>query len=95
MKKKSRTQVRATSKPLGCSALTLRPGLPNLLLSTEMLPADEQDFEKWYQQEHLVDGSKITGWRRTERFELINALRAEDAPKYLTLVRSRTTLWRI
>ena len=59
---------------------------PDLLLSTEMLPADEQDFENWYQQEHLVDGSKIGGWRRTERYELFNALRTEDAPKYLTLL---------
>ena len=59
---------------------------PELLLSTEMLPADAQDFENWYQQEHLVDGSRIGGWRRTERYELFNALRTEDAPKYLTLL---------
>jgi hypothetical protein len=77
----------------GRSELTCRPGQPDLLLSTEMLPADEQDFENWYQQEHLVDGSKITGWRRTERYELVNALRTEDAPKYLTLVSSRSLLW--
>lgn len=51
-----------------------------------MLPADEPDFENWYQQEHLVDGSKISGWRRTERYELFNALRTEDAPKFLTLL---------
>lgn len=68
--------------------LTSRSDQPDFLLSTEMLPADEQDFEKWYRQEHLVDGSKISGWRRTERYELFNALRTEDAPKYLTLVSS-------
>lgn len=51
-----------------------------------MLPDNEREFEDWYQQEHLVDGSKIGGWRRTERYELLNPLRTEDAPKYLTLV---------
>lgn len=61
---------------------------PDFLLSTELLPDDEQDFEDWYQKEHLVDGSRIGGWRRTERYELFNALRTEDAPKYLTLVRN-------
>ena len=72
---------------MGCLVLTSDPDQPDLLLSTEMLPADKEDFDNWYQQEHLVDGSKITGWQRTERYQLINALRTEDAPKYLTLVR--------
>jgi hypothetical protein len=61
-------------------------GLPDFVLSTEMNPADADDFERWYQEEHLKDGSTVRGWRRTERYELSNALRTPDAPKYLTLV---------
>ena len=61
---------------------------PDLCLSTEMTPSDAQDFESWYRAEHLKDGSKVRGWRRTERYELINALRAPNAPGFLTLVSS-------
>ena len=51
-----------------------------------MTPADDQDFEDWYREEHLVDGSKLTGWRKTERYEVYDRLRTEDSPKFLTLV---------
>jgi hypothetical protein len=84
--KSSPIQVRCRSFNTSNQKLTIRLVQPDLLLSTEMMPADEQDFEKWYQQEHLIDGSKIGGWRRTERYELFNALRTDDAPKYLTLL---------
>jgi hypothetical protein len=55
-------------------------------LSTEMTPGDTQEYENWYRQEHLEDVSKIKGWRRTERYELVEAFRAPDAPTHLTLV---------
>lgn len=51
-----------------------------------MSQANDGDSERWYQKEDLEDGSKIRGWRKTERLELVNGLRAEDAPKYQTLV---------
>ena len=51
-----------------------------------MTPADDEDFENWYRQEHLVEGSKITGWQRTERYELFDPLRTQEATKKLTLV---------
>ena len=70
--------------------LILRLGQPDLVLSAEMTPEDEQDFEDWYRQEHLQLGSKATGWRRTERYQLIKAFRNSEAPKYLTLVRRFT-----
>lgn len=55
-------------------------------LSTEMTPEDAKEFDDWYRQEHLRDGSKIKGWRRTERYELLEAFRAPEAPSHLTLV---------
>ena len=85
-RKKTQSQVSRCGSPGSIGGADKRIDQPDLLLSTEMLPADEQDFDDWYRQEHLVDGSKISGWRRTERYELFNALRTEDAPKYLTLV---------
>ena len=94
MSKSSQDPVRKGSGAMKKSQLTGRIDQPDLLLSTEMLPADAEDFENWYRQEHLKDGSKINGWRRTERFELIDGLRTEDAPKYLTLVSCVVTLFR-
>lgn len=59
---------------------------PDIVLSAEMTPADELEFEDWYKKEHLRDGSMIRGWRRTERYELEDAVRNAEVPKYLTLV---------
>lgn len=92
--KKSGSKVSHNGKPAENERADKLTGQPDFLLSTEMLPANEKDFEDWYRQEHLVDGSKISGWRRTERYELFNALRTEDAPKYLTLV-SQAPSWNL
>lgn len=59
-----------------------------------MSPADEAEFEDWYKQEHLRDGSQIHGWRRTERYELDHGVRTSDAPKHLTLVRRLNVRYR-
>ncbi|KAK5169766.1 uncharacterized protein LTR77_005744 [Saxophila tyrrhenica] len=58
---------------------------PSIVLSTEMTPGDVEDYDRWYRGEHLQDGSKVRGWRRTERYELLQALRVDDAPRFLVL----------
>jgi hypothetical protein len=59
---------------------------PGFVIMAGFTPADDQDYDDWYRQEHLKEISGITGWRRTSRYELATALRADDAPKFLTLV---------
>ncbi|KAF7185727.1 Core atranone cluster (CAC) protein 1, partial [Pseudocercospora fuligena] len=67
---------------------------PDFVIVAGFTPADEEDYEQWYQQEHLLEISCITGWRKTERYELFfarsnrdydNPLVAEK-PKFLTLL---------
>lgn len=69
---------------------------PDLVIVAGFTPADDADYEKWYQEEHLKEISGITGWRRTERYELYFASSNRDdseplekqKPKFLTLVSS-------
>lgn len=58
-------------------------------------PKDEQDYERWYREEHLQDCAKVPGWQRTARYALTfarnNRRPAEEnqlpsPPKFLTLV---------
>jgi uncharacterized protein (TIGR02118 family) len=41
-----------------------------MLLTAEMEPVDEEDFEKWYRQEHLDMLSKLPGYRRSLRYTI-------------------------
>ncbi|KAK4496019.1 hypothetical protein PRZ48_013288 [Zasmidium cellare] len=67
---------------------------PNLVISAGFTPADDEDYENWYQQEHLEEISGISTWRKTERYKLFfsreNRKPPEQReiphpPKYLTL----------
>ena len=35
-----------------------------------MNPSDEEDFEKWYREEHLELLSKLPGYRRSLRYKI-------------------------
>jgi hypothetical protein len=70
-------------------------GQSDFLVSAAFTPADDQDYDNWYRQEHLFDVAKIPGCMRSERFEIIpsQGLReatidsgAGEPPKFLTLV---------
>ncbi|KXT05145.1 hypothetical protein AC578_7605 [Pseudocercospora eumusae] len=66
---------------------------PDFVVVAAFTPADEEDYEQWYQQEHLQEIAKITCWRKTERYELFFARSNRDydkpllaqKPKFLTL----------
>ena len=56
--------------------------MPNglLLLMTDIDPANEADFNRWYEEEHLDERMRIPGFINARRFTAI-----EGGPKYLAL----------
>jgi hypothetical protein len=58
--------------------MTKPPGL--LLFMTDIDPALEDDFHRWYEEEHLTERMAIPGFLTARRFRAI-----EGAPKYLAL----------
>src|SRR3954470_8949909 len=55
-----------------------KPGL--LLMMTDIDPASEADFNRWYEEEHLDERMKIPGFINARRFTAL-----EGGPKYLAL----------
>lgn len=58
--------------------MTTSQGL--LLVMADIDPAIEDDFNRWYEQEHLPERMAIPGFLRARRYTAI-----EGAPKYLAL----------
>jgi hypothetical protein len=65
-----------------------------LLCSVALQPAagDAVDFDRWYREEHLQLLSECPGYRRSRRFEVVNATvldkferSAPEVPRYLAL----------
>jgi len=56
--------------------------MPNglLLMMTDIDPAHEEDFNRWYEEEHLDERMAIPGFINARRFTAI-----EGGPKYLAL----------
>jgi len=56
--------------------------MPNglLLMMTDIDPANEADFNRWYEEEHLDERLKIPGFINARRFTAL-----EGGPKYLAL----------
>ena len=50
-----------------------------LLTAMDVDPADQQDFNRWYDREHLVERVAIDGFMEARRYEAINA-----SPTYLS-----------
>ena len=55
-----------------------KPGL--LLMMTDIDPANEADFNRWYEEEHLDERMAIPGFINARRFTAL-----EGGPKYLAL----------
>ncbi len=51
-----------------------------LLMMTDVDPADEEDFKRWYEEEHLDERMAIPGFINARRFQAL-----EGGPKYLAL----------
>ncbi|KAH7138556.1 hypothetical protein B0J11DRAFT_424236 [Dendryphion nanum] len=68
-------------------------GLGKVIKSTAIQPAIgmEEDFDRWYRGEHLEQVSRMVGWRKSSRYELIFKVQSktdpswEEAPKYLAI----------
>jgi hypothetical protein len=58
--------------------MTTAQGL--LLVMADIDPANEQDFNRWYEEEHVAERLAIPGFLRARRFTAI-----EGSPKYLAL----------
>jgi len=58
--------------------MTTSQGL--LLVMADIDPAIEDDFNQWYEQEHLAERMAIPGFLRARRFTVM-----EGSPKYLAL----------
>ena len=55
-----------------------KPGL--LLVMADIDPANEEDFNRWYEEEHLDERMSVPGFLHARRFQAI-----EGSPKYLAL----------
>ena len=51
-----------------------------LLMMTDIDPANEEDFNRWYEEEHLGERMAIPGFINARRFTAL-----EGGPKYLAL----------
>ena len=51
-----------------------------LLMMTDIDPANEEDFNRWYEEEHLAERMNIPGFLTARRFTAV-----EGGPKYLAL----------
>jgi len=51
-----------------------------LLVMADIDPANEEDFNRWYEEEHLDERMRIPGFLNARRFTAI-----EGSPKYLAL----------
>lgn len=51
-----------------------------LLMMTDIDPAHEADFNRWYEEEHLDERMRIPGFINARRFTAL-----EGGPKYLAL----------
>lgn len=68
-------------------------GIGRVIKSTAIQPSPglEEEFNRWYQEEHLEQVSRMPGWTKSTRYELIfkvqnkDDMDAEEAPKYLAL----------
>jgi len=58
-------------------------------VSFEIAPENEDDFNKWYDEEHMDLVARVTGWKRGRRYKLAEytQIKGADQPasKYLAL----------
>ncbi len=59
-------------------------GPATLLLAVSMTPAEgtDEDFDKWYREEHLADLAKCSGYVRSRRFKTVRPHSDLEAPDY-------------
>lgn len=68
-------------------------GIGGVIKSTAIQPGEgmKEEFDRWYREEHLAQVSKMAGWRKSSRYELIFKVQSKgdpewkEAPKYLAI----------
>jgi hypothetical protein len=61
---------------------------PRFIITVEMQPTDEKDFDRWYREEHLDMLSKVPGYRRSQRYKIGNpvpGLTQGEPTKFFTI----------
>ena len=67
------------------------PGKFIIIVEVLVQPELEEEFNRWYEEEHIPLLSKVTGWHRTRRYKLISSIELADGtsddpvPNYLTI----------
>jgi hypothetical protein len=77
----------------GNSTAVVPRGIGRVVKSTAIQPAlgMDEEFDRWYREEHLGQVARMPGWRRSTRYELIFKVqskddpRREEAPRYLAI----------
>ncbi|GBE77639.1 hypothetical protein SCP_0105190 [Sparassis crispa] len=69
-----------------------RPAEYASFVSLEVKPEDEEEFNKWYDEEHIPMLAKVPGWVRSRRFVVedvsqlgVSVTEQKRAPKYLAV----------
>lgn len=58
----------------------------SMLVSTNPVPGREDEFNRWYDAQHLPDVLRLDGMVAAQRFRLADAEPAQDAPhRYLAI----------
>jgi hypothetical protein len=68
--------------------LMKRAVTPKFLLTAEMTPTDEADFDAWYRQEHLEMLRKVPGYRCSKRYKIgapVPLLTRGEPPQFLAI----------
>jgi hypothetical protein len=60
---------------------------PPYTLHVQCEPADEAEFHKFYEEEHLDMLHRVPGYRKSQRYQLINHMMGEvkPAPRFLVI----------
>jgi hypothetical protein len=60
---------------------------PPYTLHVQCEPADDDEFHKFYEEEHLDLLRKVPGYRRAQRYELVNHMMGElkPVPRFLVI----------
>lgn len=66
---------------------SLSTAQPPYTLHVQCEPADDDEFHKFYEEEHLDLLRKVPGYRRAQRYELVNHMMGElkPVPRFLVI----------
>ncbi|KAJ6554947.1 hypothetical protein DFH09DRAFT_1248501 [Mycena vulgaris] len=60
------------------------PGKYVLVVSFEIAPENEDDFNKWYDEEHMDLVARVPGWKRGRRYKLVDSKQSGQADELVS-----------